>query len=69
MTAGTPTEKEKRLAEKCLYCPLCNYARKKQRGLAFWFLKKVESRLCPYCRAYEKVYHRPAHEPISSDEH
>jgi len=30
--------------------------------LLFWFVKMVEGRLCPQCRAYEKVYGRKAHE-------
>jgi len=27
-------------------------------------MKKVESVICPACKAYEKVYHRKAHEPL-----
>jgi hypothetical protein len=26
-------------------------------------VKKIEARLCPFCRAYERVYGRKAHEP------
>ena len=48
----------------CVECSVCSRAREKQRGLAYWFVKKVERRLCPYCRAYERVYGRKAHEPI-----
>ena len=51
-------------AKQCLECPICRRAREKQRGLAFWFVKKIESGICPACKAYEKVYHRKAHEPI-----
>ncbi len=58
------TELDRRRAEGCLKCPVCNHARKKQHGLAFWFVKRVENKLCPQCRAYEKVYGRKAHEPL-----
>lgn len=59
------TEKDREMAKKCSECPLCGHARDKQKGLAFWFVKKIESSLCPYCKAYEKVYGRKAHEKIS----
>jgi len=58
------TEKDRKRAEQCLSCPVCNYARRKQRGIIFWFVKKLEGSVCPSCRAYEKVYGRKAHEPI-----
>ena len=58
------TEKDIRMAEACLTCPLCRRAREKQRGLAYWFVSKIEDGLCPNCRAYAKVYGRKAHEPI-----
>ena len=57
-------EKDLKMAEQCLNCFLCKHAREKQKGLAFWFVKKLESGLCPACKAYEKVYNRKAHEPI-----
>jgi len=57
------TEKDRAKAKQCLECPLCNRAREKQKGLVFWFVKKLESGLCPACKAYEKVYKRKAHEP------
>jgi len=57
------TDKDRKKAEKCLNCLVCSYARKKQRGIAFWFVKNVEASICPYCKAYEKVYGRKAHEP------
>ncbi len=58
------TEKDKKMAERCLQCPVCSHARKRQRGLAFWFVKGIEAGLCPYCKAYERVYGRKAHEPV-----
>ena len=61
------TERDRRRAAACLKCPVCHRARGKQRGLAFWFVKKVEGKLCPNCIAFEKVYGRKAHEPIPPD--
>ena len=64
MTNQEITGKDRKSAQKCLECPVCNYARKKQKGLVFWFVKSVESSFSPNCKAYEKVYGRKAHEPI-----
>jgi len=57
------TEKDRAKAEKCRSCVVCKHAKKKQRGLAFWFVKAVEAKYCPNCIAFEKVYGRKAHEP------
>ena len=62
------TEKDRERAQQCLQCPVCRRARKKQKGLAFWFVKHVEGGVCPACKAYEKVYGRKSHEPIPSNE-
>ena len=64
MAAEVITDTDRKNAEICLKCPVCSHARTKQRGLAYWFVKKVEGGLCPKCKAYEKVYNRKAHEPI-----
>ena len=64
MSAPTITTRDRELAEGCLRCPACKHARRKQCGLLFWFVSKVEGKLCPQCRAYEKVYGRKAHEKI-----
>ncbi|GAB4154696.1 MAG: hypothetical protein Kow00107_04680 [Planctomycetota bacterium] len=61
------TPEDRRKAESCLKCPVCSHARRKQRGILYWFVKKVESGFCPNCKAYEKVYGRKAHEPIPDD--
>jgi hypothetical protein len=61
------TEKDRNLARQCLECPFCKRAREKQKGLIFCFVKKLESGLCPACKAYEKAYHRKAREPISEN--
>jgi len=68
MTQKTITDKDRKLAQMCLQCPLCRRARKKQKGLAFWFVKHLERGMCPSCRAYEKVYGRKAHEPTTSSQ-
>jgi hypothetical protein len=57
------TERDRQMARKCLECPVCKTARRKQRGIAFWFVKSVEGNVCPYCKAYEKVYGKKAYEP------
>jgi transposase-like protein len=53
---------DKALANVCLNCPACRRARKRQRGAAFWLVQNVESRACPFCRAYERVFRQKAHE-------
>lgn len=60
------TDKDRERAKGCLNCPVCTRARKKQKGLAYWFVKVVERGLCPQCRAYEKVYGKKAHEPLGA---
>jgi len=51
------------MAKKCEECTVCRRARKKQKGLAYQFVKRIEGGLCPFCRAYERVHGRKAHEP------
>ena len=63
----TITDKDREMAKRCIECPVCIRARKNQAGLAYWFVTVIESRLCPYCKAYEKVYGRKAHEPMPKD--
>ena len=58
------TERDRALAKICLACPACRHARRKQRGLAFALVKRVETHVCPFCRAYAKVYGRQSHEPV-----
>jgi len=45
-------------------CPVCRHARKAQEGPVYKFVRAIEGEWCPFCRAYEKVYGRKAHEPI-----
>jgi len=56
--------KDQKLANVCRNCPVCSHARKTQKGLAFEFVKRIEGGLCPFCRAYERVYGRKAHQRI-----
>ncbi|MCX5849943.1 MAG: hypothetical protein NTW65_10905 [Deltaproteobacteria bacterium] len=58
------TDRDRKMAKFCLTCPVCSHARKKQQGAAFWFVQKIEGKLCPFCKAYERVYGRKAHQPI-----
>jgi hypothetical protein len=57
-----PTQSDRSLAAVCQRCPACRHARRRQRGILFQLVRRVESRLCPFCRAYERVYARKAHE-------
>jgi hypothetical protein len=65
MELKTASKRDIALAKVCLNCPVCRRARKQQKGAAFWLTSKVESRVCPFCRAYERVYGRKSHEPFA----
>lgn len=57
------SERDKKLAKFCHdACPVCRHARAKQSGLAYSFVKKIETHVCPFCQAYERVYGKKAHE-------
>ena len=56
------SDRDRRMAQRCVTCPVCRRARKTQRGLLYLLVRAVEGRVCPYCRAYERVYGRKAHE-------
>ncbi|NMC74046.1 MAG: hypothetical protein GYA56_06785 [Geobacteraceae bacterium] len=53
---------DRSLARICELCPLCRHARRSQQGIAYSIVKNVEMSLCPFCRAYERVHGRKAHE-------
>ena len=55
-------DRDRKLAEMCVRCTVCRRARRNQRGFSFWLVKTIESGLCPFCKAYERVYGRKAHE-------
>lgn len=65
MNHPAPTPLDRRLAEVCRKCPVCRRARQRPTGLASWMVRRVEARFCPFCRAYERVYGRKSHEPVS----
>ncbi len=44
-------------------CPACVNVRKKQEGLLYQFVVKVDEK-CPACKAYYDVYGKRAHEPV-----
>jgi len=58
------TDRDRKMAKVCVSCPVCKHARKKQQGAAFWFVQKIEGDLCPFCKAFERVYGRKAHQPL-----
>jgi len=54
-------EELKKKADFCKYtCPVCTRARKKGKGFLYTMVK-LERKFCPYCRAYEQVYGKPAY--------
>ncbi len=51
-----------RRAEFCRnICPICKRARTKG-GVAKWFVKNIDRKVCPMCRAYEREYKKRADE-------
>lgn len=50
------------LAQVCWHCPVCRRARRRQGGMAYALVRRVENRFCPFCRAYARVFGRGAHE-------
>jgi len=57
------SERDRKWAQQCVECTVCEAARRKQRGFAFWLVRLLEGSVCPWCKAYERVYGRKAHEP------
>ncbi len=68
MGAEAITDKDRGLAQKCMECSACSHAREKQGGIVFWFVRAIENSICTYCKAYERVYGRKAHEPMPDKE-
>lgn len=62
MADSSSSKLDRALAWVCRACPVCRRARGRQAGVAFWLVTRVERQLCPFCRAYERVYGRKAHE-------
>lgn len=61
------TRQGKVLATVCENCPVCRQARRKQRGIAYALVKRVEKHICPFGRSYERVYSRKPHEPVPTE--
>jgi hypothetical protein len=64
MSNNEITSLDRALARVCESCPVCRTARRNQQGLANRFVKGVEVGICPFCRAYERVHGRKAHEKV-----
>ena len=62
MKNESPSALDLALARVCASCPLCRTARRRQTGAAYQIVKKVETKVCPFCRAYARVHGRQAHE-------
>ena len=58
------TNLDRALARACESCPVCRPARRNQQGLANRFVRGIEVGICPFCRAYERVHGRKAHESL-----
>jgi hypothetical protein len=64
MSTPTPVSRlDRLLAAVCVHGPVCRTARRRPRGAAWQLVRRVEARVCPFCRAFARVYGRPAHEP------
>jgi hypothetical protein len=66
MSFQSTSNLDRALAAVCETCPACRHARKTQKGLVFELVKKVESKICPFCKAYERVYGRKSCHPLPS---
>lgn len=66
MNPKPPSTIDKALARVCMNCPVCRRARRRQRGLAYQLVTGVEERVCPFCRAYERVFGRKAHAAVAT---
>ena len=57
-----PSRLLKFMAKQCATCPVCRKARKNPGGILYKSVKHIESKICPFCIAYEKVTGRKAFE-------
>ena len=62
MNSNEPSALDRTLAKVCEFCPVCLHARYHQKGMVFDFVKNVEQDICPFCKAYERVHVKKAHE-------
>lgn len=56
------TALDRAMAKLCEFCPVCMHARHHQKGAILNFVKNVEQDICPFCKAYERVHGKKAHE-------
>ncbi len=56
------TALDRALAKVCETCPLCRRARRQQAGLCYSFVRRIDQKICPFCRAYERVHGRKSHQ-------
>ena len=61
-----PAALQKR-ARRCLECPLCSRARARQGGLAYFFTRYIDRKICPNCKAFERLTGQRAYEPLSEE--
>ncbi len=66
MENATVTDKDREMARVCLECPCGKMARLEQQGWLYECVKNFGEAMCPFGQAYEKVYGRKAHEPVST---
>jgi len=64
MASAQLNSMDRLLASICVQCPVCRQARRHPAGVANRFVRQVEARLCPFCRAYARVYGRQPHETV-----
>jgi len=60
-----PSSLDRALAKVCEFCPVCLHARYHQKGMVYEFVKNIEQGICPFCKAYERVHGKKAHEKRS----
>jgi hypothetical protein len=64
MSKNELTSLDRTMSRVCKSCPVCRMARNDQQGLANRFVRGIEVNICPFCRAYERVHGRKAHETV-----
>lgn len=69
MNTNNSSALDRAMARVCELCPACMHARHHQRGMIFGLVKSIENRVCPFCRAYERVNGRKAHEALPRNEY
>jgi hypothetical protein len=55
---------DRALANVFAQCPTCRTARRRQQGVVFELVKRVETEVCLFCRAYARVHRHPAHQRV-----